>query len=145
LYTLADLTNKKVYLRNFDKLYDVLSTENNPFFDALYMNLHDTVSPTKISDIKYYLETFPITFDNSEIISSYLEDINLESVPRYTKNSQEAEVKFPLPIYQRPMVYFEWKANQRRVDGNFNQNGNIEFSGLDFLVLYSMYQNFVKQ
>ncbi len=145
LYTLAHVTGKKVYLHNFDKLYGVLSTEYNPFFDALYMNLHDKVNPKKIRNIKYYLETFPITFDNSEIISSYLDDVDLMMIPRYTKNLQEAEVNFPLPIYQRPMVYFEWKANQRRVDGNFDQIGDIKFSGLDFLVLYSLYQNFEKE
>ena len=43
------------------------------------------------------------------------------------------------------MVYFEWKSNQRRVDGNFDQIGDEEFSGLDFLILYSMYQNLVAE
>ena len=143
LYTLANLTDKKVYMHNFDKLHNVLKVEYNPFFDALSMSLYDSDSQNALHDIKYYLETFPIAFDNSEIISSYLDNIDLEAFPRYTKNLQEAEVTFPLPIYQRPLVYFEWKANQRRVDGNFNQSGDIEFSGLDFLVLYSMYKNLV--
>ena len=138
LYSLSKITDEQIYYHNFKKLYNKLEKEKNPFFDALYLEVFGESDLSKKANIEYYLNTFPIELDNSEVISSY-NNKNLKLFPMIVKNHQKAEVVNPLPIYQRPLVYFEWKSNQQRIDGNWGQKGNVLFSGLDFLVLYSMY------
>ena len=104
------------------------------------MDLFNQLDEVKMQRISFYLQSFPIELDNREIISSYDADVDLALFPRITKNYIEAESVEALPIYRRPLKYFEWKENQRRIDGNWEGKGNILFSGLDYLLLYSMYK-----
>ncbi|MBT4989607.1 MAG: hypothetical protein HOM96_03630 [Rickettsiales bacterium] len=140
LYILAKATDEKIYENHFVKLYNILEDEHNPFFDVLYMDLFNQLDEVKMQRISFYLQSFPIELDNREIISSYDADVDLALFPRITKNYIEAESVEALPIYRRPLKYFEWKENQRRIDGNWEGKGNILFSGLDYLLLYSMYK-----
>lgn len=141
LYALAKATDEEIYKHNFMKLYQILAVNQNPFFDALYMDLLNEIDVEKLNRIEYFLQTFPIELDNREIVSSYKGDTKLRPFPRITKNYIEAEPYDALPIYRRPLKYFEWKENQLRIDGNWHNKKTMRFSGIDYLVLYGLYKN----
>ena len=140
LYILVIATNDEIYKTNFKKLYHILAEEDNVFFTLLYADIFP-ISPIKKRKIINTLSSYPITLNNQEIINSKRAGVKLDRFPKIIKNKRHTEGKSSLAIFDRPAVYFEWKNNQHRLDANFGATGNIEFSGLDFILAYAMLLN----
>lgn len=138
LYILVKATDNENYKKMFKKLYKKLKNSQNALFTLLYGDVF-SLSSDELKDAFISLYNFPLALNNQEIINSSRTDISLKRFPRIIKNKRYTENKTPLPIFDRPLVYFEWKRNQYRVDGNFLSEGNIEFSGLDFLLPYALF------
>lgn len=140
LYVLAIATNDEIYKNNFKNLYKVLQDDDNIFYDLLYGKIFP-LNILQKRKIIAELNNYPISLDNHEIINSLRNEIKLDKFPKIIKNKRHIEGVKTLPIFDRPLVYFEWKNNQFRLDGNFLANGNIEYSGLDFLLAYAILLN----
>jgi len=140
LYTAIKATNDEIYKAMFEKLYFELAKEHNVFYDLLYVDIFPDTRQAKISNIAAILHSFPLSLNNKEVLNSKRADLELKKFPKVIKNKRWVEVKNPLPIYERPLVYHEWKRNQLRVNGNFGMDGEIEFSGLDYLLAYAFYR-----
>ena len=121
----------------FKKLYNQLKDSENTLFTLLYGDLF-SLSTKELDIVISDLQNFPLSLNDHEIINSSRGDINLKRFPKITKTKRYTENTNPLPIYDRPLVYFEWKRNQHRVDGNFLLKGNVEYAGLDFLIAYAL-------
>ena len=140
LYILVLATNDEIYKTNFKNLYNILAEEDNIFFTLLYADIF-RISPLEKRKIIKVLSTYPLTINNKEIINSKRAEVTLDKFPKIIKNKRYTEGKSALAIFDRPAVYFEWKNNQHRLDANFGATGNIEFSGLDFMLAYAMFLN----
>lgn len=143
LYTAIKATNHPIYKKMFSKLYHNLAKEENIFYDLLYYDIY----PTALSQLHYskqILASFPLELNNNEIINSGRATVKTTKFTNIIKNKRWLETSKPLPIYARPIIYHEWKRNQFRVNGNIGANGNVEFSGLDFLLAYSIYEKILK-
>jgi hypothetical protein len=109
--------------------------------------LYYDIYPTALSQLHYskqILASFPLELNNNEIINSGRATVKTTKFTNIIKNKRWLETSKPLPIYARPIIYHEWKRNQFRVNGNIGANGNVEFSGLDFLLAYSIYEKILK-
>jgi hypothetical protein len=140
LYVLVIATNDSIYKNNFKNLYKILANDDNIFYNLLYDKIFPLNALQKRKIITN-LNNYPISLDNHEIINSSRSKIELDNFPKIIKNKRHIEGLKALPIFDRPLVYFEWKNNQFRLDGNFAAKGNIEYSGLDFLLSYAILLN----
>ena len=134
LYIIAKATNNENYQYMFKKLNRKLRKSQNILFTLLYNDLFPLEKDNpKLQKAQELLETYPLELNNQEIINSYRPDIKLNVFAKIVKKRRYTETNTPLEIFNRPAKYFEWKEPQLRVDGNFGQDGNVEFSGIDFL------------
>lgn len=137
IYILSKATNNYAYNTMFKNLYTKLDDSQNTLFTLLYGDVFP-ITTKDLEDTIIALQTFPLSLNNQEIINSKRTDITLKKYPKIIKNKRTTESLTPLAIFDRPLVYFEWKRNQYRVDGNFLADGNVEFSGLDYLLAYAL-------
>ena len=139
LYTLTRVSDNRAYSRALSRLFRAQRGENNPLFAIIYLaNSNLGEDEFLQSQINEYLQSFPITLDNAEIINSLDPTIQKKWIPDIVKLKQRAEAATPLPIYRRPLNPQEWKRNPYRLDGNFSRQGDAAFPGIDYLLVYWM-------
>ncbi|MDP6126115.1 MAG: hypothetical protein QGH20_10215, partial [Candidatus Latescibacteria bacterium] len=88
-----------------------------------------------------------------ELAKNSLQEMGVDRFVREVKNSERPDyqdhwpltnimnqdiVRKPFPVNERPHVAYEWRANPYRVDGQLGQTGEMEVSGVDYLVGYWM-------
>ncbi|MBL6621271.1 MAG: hypothetical protein ISP24_01135 [Rickettsiales bacterium] len=144
LYIAVKASNDAIYKNMFANYYLSVESEKNAFYDLLYIDIFSREKTSKISNILVALNSFPLTLNDIEIINSHNKKIPINKFSKIRKNKRYVESKIPLLIYNRPLTYHEWKHNQFRVNGNFSKNGELEFSGLDYLLAYSFLEKINK-
>ena len=140
LHALISLTDEENYKNAFMNLYKSQQREENPLFQAMYLDIKEDISPEEKELVEkssnYYLSTFPLNLSNAEIINSHNKDIQKKI--RFIKLKKVVEAETPLPIFMRPLKGHEWKRNAFRLNGNILESGNKEYPGTDFLLAYWM-------
>jgi hypothetical protein len=132
------------YLKGLDRTWRVVRNEGNPLFTFIYYAL----VPAQRRDeqaLAHALETlrlFPVDRRNYRVVNS-AEPNNCISTWKDRFGRKQACQ--PTPMDRRPADVFEWKENPYRLDGG--GEGNLEFSGVDYLLPYWMgrYYGFISK
>src|SRR3990172_3924412 len=130
------------YLKSLDRTWNVVREEGNPLFTFIYQSL----SPAGNRDaqaIAKAIETlrlFPVDRRNHRVMNSTRPEV-CKSLWRDRFDRRQS--CRPVPMDLRPADVFEWKENPYRLDGG--GEGNLEFSGVDYLLPYSIgrYHGFI--
>lgn len=131
-------TEAEHYVTAYKNLLARYADEQNVFFLLIGQLIHEGRNKAVLEGLKQKLEDFPVNPANSEIVFDDNKGIALSEKAVYVKNIKRLEALSPLPFYRRPLKSFEWKQNQMRVDGNFTNSGNQEYTGIDYLLAYWM-------
>ncbi|MCF7957166.1 MAG: hypothetical protein K9M57_01820 [Phycisphaerae bacterium] len=138
LYILNQIENNDHYKNALKKLFASQRNEYNPLFNSIYASVFCDKTDEVKEKTLFYLNSFPLTLDNAEVINSQNPDVKKKFFLQLTKNKLIPESKLPLEIYKRPFRGLEWKRNPCRLDGNLGKDGNIIYPGTDFYLAYWM-------
>ena len=144
MYTGSSSSKDPIYAQAYHSLNRHYDDEQNPFFQliGLYITPQGNLEE-KLACIRKTLATFPLDLNRQTVINSRDENI-IQVQGNYVKLQRIMEASTALPMYRRALNSYEWKRNQKRLDGNFMSSGNIRFSGIDYLQVYWMLRAFEK-
>jgi len=135
------------YQKSLERTWSSNKDEGNSFFNFVYcaLNMHKRGQPEfgkAMADAIETLRLFPLDKRVFEVINSKRKDIK-KSFFRDRRGRLQA--KSPLPINERPVDTYEWKANPYRLDGHRGAKGEVEYAGVDYLLAYWMgrYHGFI--
>jgi hypothetical protein len=133
---------KRVYRKGLERTWRVVRPERNPFFTFIHQSFlpkdqRDTIA------LEQALETlllFPGIKRDRRVVNSRRHDLCRSF---WKDRHGHPQACLPLPIQERPVDSFEWKANPYRLDGG--GDGKIIYAGVDFLLPYWMgrYHSFI--
>jgi len=138
-YTLLQYENDPVllsyYLKSLNRAWGVVRNEGNPLFTFVYhalspaQNRHEQALAQAVETLRL----FPVDRRNRKVVNSIEPDVCLSLRRDRFGRKQACQ---PVPMNRRPADVFEWKENPYRLDGG--GEGNLEFSGVDYLLPYWM-------
>jgi hypothetical protein len=136
LYALCRATQSPHYKQALRRLLRQTRGQRNPLFHAVGIGC-GVIDPDQQAIVNFGLTTYPAAqLTDVPVSNSSDRDVPRKWLPRVVKNEFEREARRPLPVWRRPLTWFEWKRNQLRLDGNSGADGQTEFSGGDYLLLY---------
>ena len=140
-YNGYNASGSSFYKKTFQNLEKFYRGQNNPFSQLIgvKMELYDLEYVSVV--VKQSLESFPLDLRQLPTFGSMNRDHKLG---RYVKLKAQNESRDFVPVYARPLESIEWKHNQLRLDGNFNSQGTKTFTGVDYLIVYWMWQSLKK-
>ncbi|MBI2876631.1 MAG: hypothetical protein HYY20_07095 [Candidatus Tectomicrobia bacterium] len=145
------------YRRGLERTWSMVRDEGNSFFSFIYLYLSDLMAqrleapppaPFRITDCAgatasprcqawrealVTLQFFPEEKRVVEVRNSRRRDIRKAWL---ADRHGRPQAQRPLPVYQRPVNTFEWKANPYRLDGHPGARGQAEYAGIDYLLAY---------
>lgn len=128
LYTLTRISGRAAYHHAWERHYQALKEEQNPFYAVLQQDHSQRASVVSM------MHSFPLTRNNAPILPD--ETVQLNPHPLFKKHSRTVEALAPLPIYRRPADNLEWKRNPYRTRGHLTTRTRIEYAGIDFYIVY---------
>ncbi|MBI4448193.1 hypothetical protein HY643_04375 [Candidatus Woesearchaeota archaeon] len=140
----ADPELLKYYQKSMDRTFKWVKGEGNSFFNFIYNAVSSTPNYEENVEAAESLKIMPLEKKHITIINS-----NRKSL--CTKKVLNRHFKFELracdalPMDERPSgPEFVWRGNPRKLDSY--GNGEVKYSGLDFLIAYWMgrYHKFVE-
>jgi hypothetical protein len=128
----ADPTLVGYYRRGLDRSMGAVQNIGNAFCNFVYHACcaDDPIHEAFDADAIRTLQLMPVDKRAREVVNSRRDDF---------------DPGWPLPIDERPAHEFEWNGNPFRLDGWRGLDGELEFTGVDFLLAYWMgrYHGFI--
>jgi hypothetical protein len=136
LYAMCRATQSPLYAQALRRILRQTRGQRNPLFHAVGIGC-GVIDGGESEIVDFGLSTYPAAdLIGRPVSNSGQPDVRRAWLPRLVKGEYEREARRPLPVWRRPLTWFEWKRNQLRLDGNLDSSGQTEFGGGDYLLLY---------